>query len=108
VRLLVDTHLLLWAIAEPNRISKPVRVRIESPDNEVLIDVARCFAQCSAAAGEADELQAVYAKKAIDALDNAIAHGYRDAVYLECEPDLDPLRKHDDFNTAVEKAKQSN
>jgi hypothetical protein len=83
-------------------------VERESPDNEVLIDVARCFAQCSAAAGEADELQAVYAKKAIDALDNAIAHGYRDAVYLECEPDLDPLRKHDDFNTAVEKAKQTN
>ena len=36
MRLLVDTHVLLWAAAEPGRVPPPFRERIESPDNEVL------------------------------------------------------------------------
>jgi tetratricopeptide (TPR) repeat protein len=77
----------------------------ESPDNEMLIDVARCLAQCSAAADDG-ERRAAYAKEAIDALDKAITHGYRDTVYLECEPDFDPLRKLDEFTAQVEKSRR--
>ena len=40
MRLLIDTHILLWAIAEPRRIRKPVRTRLESPRNEVLFSAA--------------------------------------------------------------------
>jgi PIN domain nuclease of toxin-antitoxin system len=36
MRLLVDTHVLLWAAAEPDRLPPSFRDRIESPDNEVL------------------------------------------------------------------------
>lgn len=35
MRLLLDTHVLLWALGEPARISKQVRSKIESPRNTV-------------------------------------------------------------------------
>lgn len=40
MRLLLDTHLLLWAAAEPDRLPAGVRQRLESPDNEVLFSAA--------------------------------------------------------------------
>ncbi|MBI2059872.1 MAG: type II toxin-antitoxin system VapC family toxin [Nitrospirae bacterium] len=40
MRLLVDTHVLLWAVAEPGRIPKSHRDHIESPDSEVLFSAA--------------------------------------------------------------------
>jgi PIN domain nuclease of toxin-antitoxin system len=40
VRLLVDTHVLLWAIAEPDRIPGPIRGRLESSDNDVFFSAA--------------------------------------------------------------------
>jgi PIN domain nuclease of toxin-antitoxin system len=40
VRLLVDTHVLLWAIAEPERIPGSIRDRLESPDNDVFFSAA--------------------------------------------------------------------
>lgn len=40
MRLLIDTHILLWAIAEPDRIPRSMRVRLESPRNEVLFSAA--------------------------------------------------------------------
>jgi PIN domain nuclease of toxin-antitoxin system len=40
MRLLVDTHVLLWAAAEPGRLSASTRERLESPDNEVLFSAA--------------------------------------------------------------------
>jgi len=40
VKLLLDTHLLLWAASEPDRIPKPARVLIENPENEVFFSAA--------------------------------------------------------------------
>ena len=40
MRVLLDTHVLLWALAEPRRLDKEVRVTIESGDNEVLFSAA--------------------------------------------------------------------
>lgn len=40
MKLLLDTHLLLWAASEPARIPKPARVLIEDPDNEIVFSVA--------------------------------------------------------------------
>ena len=40
MRLLVDTHVLLWAIAEPERIPASIRDRLESSDNEVFFSAA--------------------------------------------------------------------
>ena len=40
MRLLLDTHLLLWALAEPEKLGTEVRALIEDPENEVLFSVA--------------------------------------------------------------------
>jgi PIN domain nuclease of toxin-antitoxin system len=40
MRLLLDTHLLLWAIAEPKKIPKVVRDRLCSPENDLLFSAA--------------------------------------------------------------------
>jgi serine/threonine protein kinase len=76
----------------------------ESPDNELLIDVSRCYAQCSAAAAGDGDLQKRYAEAAVVALRAAVAQDYRDAIYLESEPDLDPLRDRDDFKAILVQA----
>jgi PIN domain nuclease of toxin-antitoxin system len=40
MRLLLDTHILLWALAEPKKIPKQTRAQIEAADNEVLFSAA--------------------------------------------------------------------
>jgi PIN domain nuclease of toxin-antitoxin system len=40
MKLLLDTHLLLWAAGEPKRLSKQARSLIDNPDNELLFSAA--------------------------------------------------------------------
>ncbi len=40
MKLLLDTHLLLWAAGEPRRLSKAARRLIDNPDNELLFSAA--------------------------------------------------------------------
>jgi PIN domain nuclease of toxin-antitoxin system len=40
MRLLVDTHVLLWAAAAPERLPASFRERLESPESEVLFSAA--------------------------------------------------------------------
>ncbi|ONG52585.1 twitching motility protein PilT [Pseudoroseomonas deserti] len=40
MRLLLDTHLLLWALAEPARLDAATRTALEDPGNEVLFSAA--------------------------------------------------------------------
>lgn len=40
MRLLLDTHLLLWAAGTPKRLSTSTRKAIESPDNSLFFSVA--------------------------------------------------------------------
>ncbi|MGA9509377.1 MAG: type II toxin-antitoxin system VapC family toxin [Candidatus Sulfotelmatobacter sp.] len=40
MKLLLDTHLLLWAAGEPKRLSKQARTLIDSPDNELIFSAA--------------------------------------------------------------------
>lgn len=40
MRLLIDTHVLLWALAQPRRIPKKTRLLLESPDHDVLFSAA--------------------------------------------------------------------
>src|SRR5258708_8106290 len=40
MKLLLDTHLLLWAAGEPRRLSKEARTLIDNPDNELLFSAA--------------------------------------------------------------------
>jgi PIN domain nuclease of toxin-antitoxin system len=40
MKLLLDTHLLLWAAGDPDRLSKEARQLIETPENELLFSAA--------------------------------------------------------------------
>ena len=40
MKLLLDTHLLLWAAGEPRRLSKQARALIDNPENELLFSAA--------------------------------------------------------------------
>ena len=40
MKLLLDTHLLLWAAGEPQRLSREARTLLDSPDNELLFSAA--------------------------------------------------------------------
>ena len=40
MKLLLDTHLLLWAAGEPQRLSRQARTLIDNPNNELLFSAA--------------------------------------------------------------------
>jgi PIN domain nuclease of toxin-antitoxin system len=40
MKLLLDTHLLLWAAGNPDRLSAAARSSIENPENELLFSAA--------------------------------------------------------------------
>ena len=40
MKLLLDTHLLLWAAGQPNRLTPTARKLIDSPSNELLFSAA--------------------------------------------------------------------
>ena len=40
MRLLLDTHILLWSLADPRRLPESARDAIEAGDNEVLFSAA--------------------------------------------------------------------
>ena len=40
MKLLLDTHVLLWAAGDPKRLSKTARRLIENPENELLFSAA--------------------------------------------------------------------
>jgi PIN domain nuclease of toxin-antitoxin system len=40
MKLLLDTHLLLWAAGEPERLSPAARKLLNNPDNELLFSAA--------------------------------------------------------------------
>jgi serine/threonine-protein kinase len=77
------------------------------PDGELLVDAARCYAQCAAAASVDEALRQKYFKDAFQAVEKAIKMGYRDAVYLVTEVDLDPLRTESGFGKLVEEVRRS-
>ncbi len=72
-------------------------------DPELRVDLARCYAVASRTTnvGEAQRSEALR-QKALESLRAAVRDGYRDRVYVECEPDLTPLRTLGEFKTLLE------
>ena len=70
-------------------------------DPEVLVEAARCYAGCAASTANDATLRAGYEQKAVKAVADAIASGYRDWVALETEPDLAPVREMAEFRAVV-------
>lgn len=55
MRILLDTHVLLWALIEPHRLPAAARADIEDPQNEVLFSAASIWEiAIKAALGRAD------------------------------------------------------
>jgi PIN domain nuclease of toxin-antitoxin system len=55
VRLLLDTHVLLWALMEPKRLGSELQTLLENPDHEVLFSAASVWEMSiKAALGRAD------------------------------------------------------
>ncbi len=67
-------------------------------DREQLIFLAACYAQVARATppDKAEQVQTALVK-AVSAVRTAVRDGFRDRVYLETEPDLEPIRNRDDF-----------
>lgn len=40
MKLLLDTHLLLWAAGQPERLSRDARALVEAPENELFFSAA--------------------------------------------------------------------
>jgi tetratricopeptide (TPR) repeat protein len=76
-------------------------------DRELLLVIARCYAQCAAAVPGDTPLAARYEQKALEALQAAVAQGYSDLMMLESAPDLDPIRGRPEFKTLLEKVKNT-
>jgi tetratricopeptide (TPR) repeat protein/tRNA A-37 threonylcarbamoyl transferase component Bud32 len=67
-------------------------------DREQRIFLASCYAQVARATPpEMDEQVQTALVKAVGAVRTAVREGFRDRVYLETEPDLEPIRGRDDF-----------
>jgi len=43
LRLLLDTHILLWTALSPARIARACRTEIENPDNEVFVSLVSAW-----------------------------------------------------------------
>jgi PIN domain nuclease of toxin-antitoxin system len=43
VKLLVDTHALIWAMFEPSRLSRRARLALEAPDNDLMLSAATAY-----------------------------------------------------------------
>jgi eukaryotic-like serine/threonine-protein kinase len=76
-------------------------------DGELLIDVARCYAQCAAGSLNDEGLRQRYTNEAIQAIEKAAKQGYRDVVYLTTEVDLEPLRAQEGFGQVLKAIRQS-
>jgi len=71
VRLLLDTHVLLWWLADDRKLSKNARAIIANPDNDVLVSSASLWEISIKAALRRLEVE-------LDVLDKAIArNGFR-------------------------------
>jgi tetratricopeptide (TPR) repeat protein/tRNA A-37 threonylcarbamoyl transferase component Bud32 len=67
-------------------------------DREQRIYLASCYAQVARATlPEKSEQVQTALVKAVGAVRAAVREGFRDRVYLETEPDLEPIRNRDDF-----------
>lgn len=63
---LLDTHALLWALTEPDRLSPTARALIEPPDNELIVSAASAWEIATknrlGKLGQADVLVAAYTR----------------------------------------------
>ena len=77
------------------------------PDIELLLDVARAYAQCSSVVASDAAAADAYAAKAMGAISQAVKAGHKDPVYLATEPDFALLKGRDDFQALLTQERQA-
>jgi serine/threonine-protein kinase len=96
---LVDVMLALARVgdhAEAVQVAEE-EVRRRAPrDPAAFVQIACCYALCLDAA-ESPEQKEAYAAKAVEALQQARALGFKDLNVIDTDPDLDPLRGRPEF-----------
>src|SRR5262249_53717169 len=68
------------------------KLRAGTADSELLFEAACGYALCAAAVPGEPGLRRSYTDQALGALQEAVTKGYKDAVWIETDPDLDPIR----------------
>ena len=68
-RFLLDTHVLLWSLAEPGRLSARARDALEDAHNEVFVSAVSAW-----------EITVERAKGRLTAPDTALQHPYAESV----------------------------
>jgi tetratricopeptide (TPR) repeat protein/tRNA A-37 threonylcarbamoyl transferase component Bud32 len=89
---------------EAVRLAETLRTDKEN-DRELLLMIARCYAQCARATSGDSPLRAQYELKAVQAVQAAVAQGYSDVMTLEAAPDLDPVRDRPQFKKLLDEVK---
>ncbi len=70
MRLMLDTHVLLWALASPKQLGKDARAAIEDPANEVLFSAASIWEIAIKASLKRTDFRVSPAQIAVAALDS--------------------------------------
>jgi serine/threonine-protein kinase len=86
-------------------------------DADTLLNLMRCYALCSTAAGgqaekttltaEKAKLREAYAASAASCLEQAIANGFKNVVDVETDPDSDAIRDYPAIRHALDKLRES-
>jgi hypothetical protein len=90
--------------AEAAAIAEAVLVGREK-DQELLVTIARGYAECAATTSDDPGTKRSYEEKAVAALQAAVAAGYKDVMILETSPDLQPIRELPEFKKLLERVK---
>jgi serine/threonine protein kinase/tetratricopeptide (TPR) repeat protein len=95
------------ALARCGKVKQAARIaetlRKAGPDRPaLLLPVAACHALCGAASREPAAKRG-HSNKALESLSKAVAHGYRDAVVLRTDPDLEAVRQESGFKALLKK-----
>ncbi len=82
MRLLLDTHALLWALAAPARLPGPAAAAIRDPDNEVFVSAANVWeiaikVALGKVAADLDEVVASFDDAGFDELPVTVSHARR-------------------------------
>jgi len=84
------------AVEDATRIEKRPNL-----DREVLVELAQCYSQMASRVKDDARLRTQYLDRALDLLRRAVAKGFKDAVLLDTEPDLETVRELPEFQGLV-------
>ena len=93
MKLLLDTHILLWGAIEPERLSVSANALIEDPDNEIIFSVVTLWEVASKTARGRDDFHVDVSSLRRQLLDNGYAELAVAGAHAVALATLPPLHK---------------